>query len=64
MIGEQIVREMKVLNESTGKIKERMNAMTASVNGIMDAMKEVSTSSEKNMSDLNELGKIIETFKL
>ncbi len=62
--GEQIVREMKILNESTSKIKERMGAMTASVGQISNAMEQVVLGSEKNQDDLNELGEIINTFKL
>ena len=62
--GEQIVREMGLLNDSTTKIKDRMSDMETGVAGILSSMKEVSTSSEKNQNDLNKLGEIIETFKL
>jgi len=62
--GEQIVTEMKLLSDATGKINQNMNSIASNIGDIQNAVQAVSRSSEDNTGELGKLGDELSTFTL
>ncbi len=62
--GEQVLTEMKLLSEVTSKITNHMNEMANSIKSIQSAMDNVTSSSQKNQTGIDDLSKLISSFKL
>ncbi|MCR5218688.1 methyl-accepting chemotaxis protein [Treponema sp.] len=61
---DHVVEEMKVLSDVTKNITDSMRLMTHSVNSISSSVKHVTSDSEKNLHDSQELSVKIDSFKL